>query len=82
MLKGVPTLAGRNLRLLTTQAQVLVHQRAKASAAEPVEDFDQETDLLKRAKFGHTGKQLQQKIINEVSFCGAFQTRGGWPKNS
>ncbi|EDW47613.1 glutaminase liver isoform, mitochondrial isoform X4 [Drosophila sechellia] len=65
MLKGVPTLAGRNLRLLTTQAQVLVHQRAKASAVEPVEDFDQDTDLLKRAKFGHTGKQLQQKIINE-----------------
>jgi len=69
MLKGVPSLAGRNLRLLTTQGQVLVHHqhRAKASAAEPAELLDQETDLSKRAKFGHTGKQLQQKICKEVS---------------
>ncbi|XP_036670199.3 glutaminase liver isoform, mitochondrial isoform X1 [Drosophila suzukii] len=67
MLKGVPSLAGRNLRLLTTQGQVLVHHqhRAKASAAEPAELLDQETDLSKRAKFGHTGKQLQQKICKE-----------------
>ncbi|KAH8292590.1 hypothetical protein KR018_009706 [Drosophila ironensis] len=70
MLKGVPALAGRNLRLLTAPGQVLLPQhRAKASAAELAEDpagtVDQELNLLKRAKFGHTGKQLQQKIASE-----------------
>lgn len=74
MLKGVPTLAGRNLRLLTGPGQVLVPHRPKASAAEPAEASDpadsqlgQELNLLKRVKFGHTGKQLQQKIATEVS---------------
>ncbi|XP_017106275.1 glutaminase liver isoform, mitochondrial isoform X7 [Drosophila bipectinata] len=70
MLKGVPTLAGRNLRLLTGHGQVLLACRSKASAAELAEDptllaLDQEPNLLKRAKYGHTGKQLQQKIASE-----------------
>ncbi|XP_041633147.1 glutaminase liver isoform, mitochondrial isoform X3 [Drosophila kikkawai] len=68
MLKGVPTLAGRNLRLLTGSGQVLVPHRPKASAAEPAEadiELGQEPNLLKRAKFGHTGKQLQHKIATE-----------------
>ncbi|KPU76743.1 uncharacterized protein Dana_GF11462, isoform D [Drosophila ananassae] len=71
MLKGVPTLAGRNLRFLTGHGQVLAcSQRLKASTAELAEDpalvdLDQEPNLLKRAKFGHTGKQLQQKIASE-----------------
>ncbi|XP_020805796.1 glutaminase liver isoform, mitochondrial isoform X2 [Drosophila serrata] len=68
MLKGVPTLAGRNLRLLTGSGQVLVPHRPKASAAEPAEadtELNQEPNLLKRVKFGHTGKQLQQKIATE-----------------
>lgn len=83
MLKGVPTLAGRNLRLLTGHGQVLAcPQRSKASAAELVEDpallaLDQEPNLLKRAKFGHTGKQLQQKIATEVSFKNLFGPGGG-----
>ncbi|KAH8291237.1 hypothetical protein KR054_009905 [Drosophila jambulina] len=69
MLKGVPTLAGRNLRLLTGSGQVLVpHHRPKASAAEPAEadpELGQEPNLLKRVKYGHTGKELQQKIATE-----------------
>jgi len=30
-------------------------------------DVYSEEDLLKRAKFGHTGKQVQHKIASEVS---------------
>ncbi|KAM8711471.1 hypothetical protein ACLKA7_000591 [Drosophila subpalustris] len=81
MFKGVPTLANLNLRLLKGNSRLaLLLPREKATAPSlDLEDANannnntnkisvdvySEEELLKRSKFGHTGKHIQQKIAAE-----------------
>lgn len=56
-------------------------QDTQGAAPESIDVYS-EQDLLKRAKYRHTGKEVQQKIASEVSpkYCPKQLTNAFYPK--
>lgn len=58
----------RRTKATSTSLDLASDTAVAAAAAQAIDvDVYSEQDLLKRAKFRHTGKEVQQKIATEVS---------------
>lgn len=72
-----PAVHGPSVQFQRTKATStsldLATQDTQGAAPEPIDVYS-EQDLLKRAKYRHTGKEVQQKIASEVSPSTAQKT--------
>lgn len=68
-----PSVQFERTKATSTSLDLATQDTQGAGAPEPIDVYS-EQDLLKRAKFRHTGKEVQQKIASEVSPSAAQKT--------